>query len=253
MNLFVTDFDRTLFIDRKISLEDINSIEAWQKEGNKFVIATGRDINSISEYISIYNLKPDYLICNNGAAIFDKGRKRIVSNFIDKNIILDVIDYIYKNYEGGLSLSEINSKISIRPRNGISHEKDCKKLISYKELSSIGEVYQIHKRFQEEDFTKVLEKDLNSRFFSHIIAYANSHNVDFVAKGVNKSEAIKYLQENLININKIITMGDSYNDLQMILDYEGFIISSAKENLKNQVRNICSSVSDCLNIVSNIS
>lgn len=75
--------------------------------------------------------------------------------------------------------------------------------------------------------------------------------MDIVAKNVNKSRAIKYLEDNLINIDKIITIGDSYNDIQMILDYDGFIVSSAKENLKNKVRNVCSSVSECLNIFSN--
>lgn len=68
MKLFVTDFDRTLFVDRKISSEDINSIKDWQSKGNLFVVATGRDINSINEKIGVYNIKPDYLICNNGAA-----------------------------------------------------------------------------------------------------------------------------------------------------------------------------------------
>lgn len=251
MKLFVTDFDRTLFVDRKISSEDINSIKDWQSKGNLFVVATGRDINSINEKIGIYNIKPDYLICNNGAALFDKDKNKILSNFIDRNIIFNVIDYIYNNYEGGLSLSEVNGKISIEPKKGISHERDCKKLIDYKDLYSIGEVYQIHKRFQGEDYTKVLEEDLNSKFFNHIIAYANSHNVDIVAKNVNKSRAIKYLEDNLINIDKIITIGDSYNDIQMILDYDGFIVSSAKENLKKKVRNVCSSVSECLNIFSN--
>ena len=215
------------------------------------MLATGRDINSINEKIGIYNIKPDYLICNNGAALFDKDKNEILSNFIDRSIIFNVIDYIYNNYEGGLSLSEVNGKISIEPKNGVSHERDCKKLMCYKDLHSIGEVYQIHKRFQGEDYTKVLEEDLNSKFFNHIIAYANSHNVDIVAKDVNKSRAIKYLEDKLVNIDKIITIGDSYNDIQMILDYDGFIVFSAKENLKKKVRNVCSSVSECLNIFSN--
>ncbi|MDV4152025.1 HAD-IIB family hydrolase [Clostridium sp. AL.422] len=252
MKLFVTDFDRTLFIDRKISVEDIESIKTWQNQGNLFAIATGRDINSIKELLNNYDFIPDYFICNNGAAIYDKDINNILSEFIDKEIILKVIEYLLDNYEGGVSLSGVNSKITVMPRKGVSCEKDFIKVIDYSDLNEVGEVYQIHKRFQDEIGTKALEEDLNTKFKNHIISYANSHNVDIVAKGVNKSKAIKYLEDNLINLYKITTMGDSYNDMKMILDYDGFIISSAKESLKMKVRNICSSVSECLSIISNI-
>lgn len=253
MKLFVTDFDRTLFVDRKISLEDIKSIREWQSQGNLFVIATGRDVYSISERLELYNIKPDYLICNNGAALFDKEMNLILSKFIEKDTVIKVIDYIYNNYEGGVSLSEVNSKISILPKKGTSCEKDFKKAIEYKDIDTeeIGQVYQIHKRFENEDYTKGLENDLNSKFKNSITAYANSHNVDVVANGVNKSSTIKYLNENLSDIDEIITIGDSYNDLQMILDYDGYMVFSGKESLKKMLKNICTSVSECLSIISN--
>jgi 5-amino-6-(5-phospho-D-ribitylamino)uracil phosphatase len=176
----------------------------------------------------------------------------LLSRFIEKDTVIKVIDYIYNNYEGGVSLSEVNSKISILPKKGISLEKDFKKAIEYKDIDEIGQVYQIHKRFENEDYTKVLENDLNSGFKSSITAYANSHNVDIVANGVNKSSAIKYLNEHLSDIDEIITIGDSYNDLQMILDYDGYIVFSGKESLKKMVKNICANVSECLSIISNV-
>lgn len=250
MKLFVTDFDRTLCVQRKVSIENVEALNKWQKNSNLFVIATGRDVRSLIERVEIYDIKPDYFICNNGAVIFDNNLEEIYSRFIKKEYLLAVSDYILNNYEGGISLSEEESKIAIRPIIGENNEKDYKNLINLEEVQNVNRVYQIHKRCKNEKMTKVLEEDLNSRFKGKIIAYANSHNVDIVAHGVNKSSAIKFLEERLDNINKVITMGDSYNDLKMIIDYDGFIISSAKEELLKQVQNISESVDICLELMS---
>ena len=250
MKLFVTDFDRTLYVKRKVSDENVEAIRKWQEEGNLFVIATGRDVRSLIERIEVYDIKPDYFICNNGAVVFDENLVEIYSKFIKKEDLLVVSDYILNNYEGGISLSEEESKIAIRPIFGDNNENDYKNLIDLEEVPRVNKVYQIHKRFRDENMTKVLEEDLNLRFKGKITAYANSHNVDIVAYGVNKCSSIKFLEERLGNVDKVITMGDSYNDLKMILDYDGYIIGSAKEEILKQAPNVIDSVDICLELMS---
>lgn len=252
MKLFVTDFDRTLYVKRKISVENIEAIKTWQEGGNLFAIATGRDIGSLIERIEDYDLKVDYFIGNNGSAVFDRNLNKIYSRFIEGENLVEVIYYILNNYEGGVSISNEDSKIAIRPILGENNENDYKDLINLEDVQNINKVYQIHKRFKNEKMTNVLAEDLNSRFKGKISAYANSHNVDIVAYGVNKSSAIKFLEDKLGNIDKVITMGDSYNDLGMILDYKGFIISSAKEDMLKKSNNIIDSVADCLKLISNV-
>ena len=43
MKCAVSDFDRTLYVERMISEEDKNAVLNWQKSGNLFVIATGME------------------------------------------------------------------------------------------------------------------------------------------------------------------------------------------------------------------
>lgn len=248
MKLFVTDFDRTLYVDRDISLKDINSIKSWQEDGNLFVIATGRDIYSVREKVELYDIQPDYWICNNGAVLFDEKFNVLSSKVIEREVLMKILEYIYENYEGAFSLSEVNSKIAVRAKNDQCNERDYRKMIDFSEIEKIGEVYQIHKRFDEESLVSKLANDLNDKYGNYITAYPNNLNVDIVTNGVNKSGTVEYLKNSLNNVNKVITIGDSYNDLQMILDYGGYTLESANENIRLKVKNICVDVSECIYI-----
>ena len=46
MKCAVSDFDRTLYVERMIGEEDKNAVLNWQKSGNLFVIATGRNLGT---------------------------------------------------------------------------------------------------------------------------------------------------------------------------------------------------------------
>ena len=54
MKCAVSDFDRTLYVDRQISKEDKEAIIRWQKEGNLFVIASGRNYGTIKPIFESY-------------------------------------------------------------------------------------------------------------------------------------------------------------------------------------------------------
>ena len=65
-------------------------------------------------------------------------------------------------------------------------------------------------------------------------------------KDISKSKSIE-LVSNLENISKnnIYTIGDNINDLEMLRDYNGYAIASAKEEIKEIAGNNIASVS-CL-------
>ena len=66
MKCAVSDFDRTLYVDRMIGEEDKNAVLNWQKSGNLFVIATGRNLGTIKPIFESYGFSPDFWILNNG-------------------------------------------------------------------------------------------------------------------------------------------------------------------------------------------
>ena len=74
MKLLVSDYDGTLKSSVKDLMLNIEAINKFREKGNLFVIITGRG-KSIREYIEEYNIPYDYLICENGAIIYDKNDK----------------------------------------------------------------------------------------------------------------------------------------------------------------------------------
>ena len=78
--LLASDIDGTLYINRKISQEDIDAIEKWQKEGHLFGICSGRSVKDALRALSGSGIQPDFFLCSSGAVATDcKG------NFLYKN------------------------------------------------------------------------------------------------------------------------------------------------------------------------
>ena len=84
MKCAVSDFDRTLYVERMISEEDKNAVLNWQKSGNLFVIATGRNLGTIKPIFESYGFSPDLWILNNGAMIADRDGKILFTKLIPK-------------------------------------------------------------------------------------------------------------------------------------------------------------------------
>ncbi|WP_146637213.1 HAD family hydrolase [Spiroplasma clarkii] len=79
MKWWFSDYDGTLNLDHsnKIKDKDLEFIRNWKKQGNKFVVATGRMVQEISTILEGYQIDYDYLICNNGATVYDSNKQMI--------------------------------------------------------------------------------------------------------------------------------------------------------------------------------
>lgn len=68
---FFIDFDNTIFSHQTGGIPESahQALSALQKDGHKFILATGRDINRTSNELSEYQLQPDGIISANGAVI----------------------------------------------------------------------------------------------------------------------------------------------------------------------------------------
>ena len=64
------DFDGTLYNNHEISINNINCISKFQKEGGIFVIATGRSVFSLKKNLPV-SVLPDYVIFSSGAGIIN--------------------------------------------------------------------------------------------------------------------------------------------------------------------------------------
>lgn len=246
MKLFITDYDRTLFVNENIEESAIEYINEWKKAGNIFIIATGRNRFSIQRESNKYGLKPDYIICNNGAIILDEILNPISVNDIPKENAIKVIRYIYDNYEGSVEISNENMRISImhNTESPISYEVDKK--IDIEEIENIKSIVQINKRTNDTKLASELAEKLNDIFKNYVTAYPNVNNIDIVKTGVNKVHAIDFIIKKYPNAKDIIVAGDSYNDIDMIKKYGGYAPIHAKEYIKNMAKHTFSSIEEVI-------
>ena len=202
MKCAVSDFDRTLYVERMISDEDKNAVINWQKSGNLFVIATGRNLGTIKPIFDFYGFLPDFWILNNGAIIADRDGKTLFIKLIPRETALAVLRYLQAVNNDGSGVSLIDRKVCLLSEKGISTQKACDGgTIPADQLESLDNIVQIHRR------------NLNLK---HIKALCHG---DIVAKGVDKAVAVKWLEEHFPQIKQIRCIGDSVNDLGMIRDY----------------------------------
>ena len=198
MNLIVSDFDGTFFDD------DYNkNIELIKKYNNDFVIATGRNIESLKKDLKV-NCK--YYICNDGGYILDNNYDLIYRNHISEDTVAKIysrmIELGYEDYFFD-NLEELSKKI-INNINKIS--------VKIKDRNAINDM-------------EYLLKDL-----ADVYAYISTNWINILSIDSKKENAIDFISK-LDNYDKIIVVGNDINDYEMLKKYDGYLIS--KEDNKN--------------------
>ena len=93
--LIVSSFLNTIINDyEEIPMSTVVLIDELRRSGIKFVIATGKDIDSIIYYNRDFPFN-DYLITSNGAYIYDMNKNKVI---FKKNIGIRTIKRIIKYY-----------------------------------------------------------------------------------------------------------------------------------------------------------
>lgn len=199
MNLLVSDYDQTLFMDDLTFRINLKKLEEFRQSGNIFMLSTGREYSSIKSEVIRNKIPYDYISCGDGTALYDGGGKLLIHYHLNKND-LDYSTYLKLKYNSKIEITDINSGIENFPDHRIIAIKD----IDYKNI-----ILEI-----EEYFKQYLQ------YSDYIIKY---NLICLIPKGINKSTTIKFLEDELkLKKSSIFTIGDHNNDYEMIRDYNGF-------------------------------
>lgn len=214
MKILVTDFDKTFFTD---SYEkNIDLVNQFVENGNMFIIATGRPIYLLEADINKYHIDYNYLICNDGAVIFDKAKRKIYEDNMDKEIAIN----IFNELQGDLNLEKVfidNTTSFSTDTNDIFNGIVALPIDRQKALNSIE--YLCNK-------------------YPNIQGYLSHKWVNILTKNASKGNAIKWLaSKNSWNVSEIITVGDNKNDLSMSGDFNSYAIMGNIE-LMNHTKHI---------------
>lgn len=219
MKVLVSDFDGTLFKTEEEIEKNKEAIDHFRKAGNLFVIATGRRLSYLLKDINRWNIPFDYLICNDGAMIFDKNLNCLDNRNIPKACNQKIIDLI---------LTE-DDQLEWYLDDGIHYTKDPN-------VSVNKVIIKIQKNKLEE---KLLEK--LTREIPEIHGYVSNHWINLISKDANKSRGIARLISLLFLGKEVVyTVGDNINDREMLKDYHGYVMQTASEQLSSEYPRVTS-------------
>lgn len=208
MKILASDFDNTLFFstDTKTTEKNIEAIKSFLLEGNTFCLITGRTYMEIKSELERLELPYTYLICGDGAMIFDSTDYCIERITLEKNVVESVVEYLkdhgYDAYlEDGYNVTE--------------NTNDCIKVVA---------------KYTDKEKAIKDVKDINEKF--DVYAYASRKHININHKDCNKHIALKRLSEleNLL-VKEIFVIGDDINDYEMLKIFNGAVITKHNQAL----------------------
>ena len=252
MYFFASDYDGTLYQDSQVSQKDLRLIKEFRAQGHHFGIATGRHLNSILGELDKYQIEVDFTIGNNGSAILDHNRKELYLAAIDKAMVKEAYDYVVKHMSDEFYFIAIN--------NGYHYGQKT----FYQELESFdaGDRISLEDAFNSETIcamfgqilpgkdSLLISNQLNEAFKGKLQACPNGSFVDIVLPNDNKARAIQRVVSSLDSrVKKVFTIGDSYNDIEMIQMYDGFVIAGGEDHLRGLSDKRVATVGEALELV----
>lgn len=203
MKIVISGFDGTLYSNNQIACP--KKINKFIREGNLFIIATGRNIALLKKDIDRYGLNVNYFICNDGAMILDQFLNVIYRTDIDDTMIRS----LYNDLRDDTNVLEV----LIDTGNGYTDDvhRSTNKMIA---------------RYYDRDKAINLVNRINSKY-TNVYGYVSNNWINITKKTESKSNAINYLAD-FYNLKKysIYTIG---ND--MMIDNCPYISYGIKDNL----------------------
>lgn len=201
MQIIASDFDNTIYYEGKEELnkKNIEAIRNFIKEGNIFIIITGRNYTRLKKTLNENDIPYTYLVCEDGAKLFNSVDLCIDSTYLDEEEIVKV-----KNV-----LEEL--KVDYYLDDG------------YNKTENHGDCVKIVVRTSDQDEKEKILNAIYDKINVHI--YASRNHVNIIHKTVNKEYALRRLfQKENLDITKLHTVGDDLNDYEMLASFDGVVM-----------------------------
>lgn len=210
--LIASDYDGT-FCRVRVFKNDIKKVDHWRKNGGKFGFVTGRGYD-FTNTLKDNNITFDFLILYNGSLILDSNLNTIFESFIDDSVISELEKYFDNN----------NSVRSYDRSDGKPKHKYYATCDTFRTALSIAEM-------------------INNDLSDYVTAFVNGVHVNCAAKGSSKADGIRFILNYYgYTSEEAAVVGDDYNDIGMISEYNGWAVINSKKAVRKQASHICFSV-----------
>lgn len=207
MKVLASDFDLTLYVDDlEIVKKNVMAIHRFMKNGNLFGIITGRNYSDIKVLLNQYDIPYHYLICQDGAKLFDSMDYCFSTVSLSREDIVRIVP-VLEEYHFDYYLDD--------GYNETTNMDDCVKVVGV-----IGN--------RREEAQKVVDILIKEGFY----AYLSMYYINILDSSVNKKNALEKL---LVHADcykeDLYVIGDSVNDLEMLTSFQGAIMKNHSKEL----------------------
>ena len=208
MKILASDFDNTIYFldDKEKNKKNVTAIKKFISQGNIFCIITGRNYSDLKILLNENDIPYSYLVCEDGAKIFNNMDYCIDTVLLDRNTIEKIIPILEEN------------KCDYYLDDG------------YNKTEYLEDVVKIVINCTDENEKERMVRIIKDKINVHI--YASRTHVNIINKSVNKENALKKLF-NLeeLNLNLLHVIGDNDNDYEMLKSFKGVVIKEHHEKL----------------------
>lgn len=207
MKVLASDFDLTLYVDDlEIVKKNVMAIRYFMKNGNLFGIITGRNYSDIKVLLNQYDIPYHYLICQDGAKLFDSMDYCFSTVSLSREDIVRIVP-VLEEYHFDYYLDD--------GYNETTNMDDCVKVVGVIEN-------------RREEAQKVVDILIKEGFY----AYLSMYYINILNSSVNKKNALEKL---LVHADcykeDLYVIGDSVNDLEMLTSFQGAIMKNHSKEL----------------------
>ena len=208
MKILASDFDNTIYYldNDEQNKKNAEAIRRFVSYGNIFCIITGRNYTKKKKLLTELNIPYSYLVCEDGAKIFNNMDYCIDTTLLDKREI-EQIEEVLKN-------------------EGCDYFLDD----GYNKTEYLEDVVKIVVNCTDEEEKNRIVKLVKDKIDVHI--YASRFHVNIIHKTVNKRHALKTLMNlEQLDYDLLHVIGDNDNDYEMLKEFNGAVIKKHHEIL----------------------
>lgn len=210
------DVDGTILMpDESFSPGADAAIERLRDAGHEVTLATGRSWNATAPVVSRLGIRPEYVVCSNGAVIMRRVDDEYVRDHVetfDPTVVLSLLSehlpnarYMVELGNGERLFTDTMDEWTLRPGRQVRFDE-----LAHEPVSRVVVISPGH---NEDDFHRLVEQaGLND--VSYAIGWTAW--LDIAPKGVDKGTALERVRMQLdLPGERVLVAGDGRNDLGM--------------------------------------
>ncbi len=243
---FVSDMDGTLLkSDKTLNPVDTAAIKRYTDLGGRFIIATGRPLHTVTDYLSVIGDNP-MILCN-GGVIYDPCKAKVLYEIDLPEIAKDIIFDVRNRYP------DISPEIYTFSKRYFFHMNTVEKWhqhilgIEFHKISDPDEINEPWNKMLFADEVEVIDEltEYVKKYDGRGVRFVRSFPkfLEILPEGVSKGSALK----KLIEIERfdgltVCAAGDYDNDVEMLMaadisfcpaDSQDFVKEISTVTLKN--------------------